>query len=253
MLSCAWGPVLALEDVQDEENLPTASLSEQLTELADQHGFEVSGLKILNLATPAEVEGDLFQRVSMMLSDYNHVIVKSTAGGISRVIIVSKKVPAPDVPPSLAAAKEEEEEEEEGGLVVVNTQRRGNLHLVETSLVGLGGKELQMQLVIDTGATHLVLPDSKSGELGLKIDDLQQREVRTAKGSVKARVGRVKAIELGGEVVEDVEVAFIQDDLLGENQLLGMNVLGRFRITLDDDNNTLTLNPNTSPKNQPSP
>jgi clan AA aspartic protease (TIGR02281 family) len=248
MLLCNWGAALALED----DGEPSPSLSEQLTELAEQHRFEVSGLQILHLAPPEEVEGDLFQRVSMMLSEYNHVIVKSAGGGISRVIIVSKKAPAPDVQVAPDPA-EDSDEDNAGDPVVVNTQRRGNLHLVETSLVGSSGKELKMQLVIDTGATHLVLPHSKGGDLGLQIDDLQEREVRTAKGSVNARVGRVSEIKLGGEVVKDVEVAFIQDELLGENQLLGMNVLGRFRITLDDDNNTLTLNPRESGKRQSPP
>lgn len=250
MLLCNWGPALALED--EGEASPAPSLSEQLMELAEQRGFEVSGLQILNLATPEEVEGDLFQQVSMMLSEYNHVIVKSAGDGISRVIIVSKKTPAPDVQAAPAPA-EDGDEHNAGDPVVVNTQRRGNLHLVEASLLGSSGKELKMQLVIDTGATHLVLPHSKGGDLGLQIDDLQEREVRTAKGSVNARVGRVPEIKLGGEVVKDVEVAFIQDELLGENQLLGMNVLGRFRITLDDDNNTLTLNPREPAERQSSP
>ncbi len=55
--------------------------------------------------------------------------------------------------------------------------------------------------------------------------------------------GALRAMRLGKEEIEDVEVAFIDDALLGDTRLLGMNVLGRYRMTLDDESNRLTLSP----------
>jgi len=36
-------------------------------------------------------------------------------------------------------------------------------------------------------------------------------------------------------------VAFIADQLLGENKLLGMSVLGRYQLNIDDNNQLITL------------
>jgi hypothetical protein len=36
-------------------------------------------------------------------------------------------------------------------------------------------------------------------------------------------------------------VAFLPDDRLGNNGLLGMSVLGRYQMTIDDQGNRLTL------------
>jgi len=38
-----------------------------------------------------------------------------------------------------------------------------------------------------------------------------------------------------------VDTAFIEDAQLGGGGLLGMSVLGRFRVTIDDEHNRLTL------------
>ncbi|HAJ80627.1 MAG TPA: TIGR02281 family clan AA aspartic protease, partial [Fibrobacteres bacterium] len=46
---------------------------------------------------------------------------------------------------------------------------------------------------------------------------------------------------IAGETVENVEVAFIPDSLLGKNSLLGMSVLGRYQINIDDKTQLITL------------
>jgi hypothetical protein len=40
-----------------------------------------------------------------------------------------------------------------------------------------------------------------------------------------------------------VEAAFVEDEHLGGNALLGMNVLGRYLFILDDEHDELTLIP----------
>jgi predicted aspartyl protease len=46
---------------------------------------------------------------------------------------------------------------------------------------------------------------------------------------------------LGESRISGVSVAFIEDSRLGGNALLGMSVLGRFRVTIDDEQNQITL------------
>ncbi|MCK7578290.1 MAG: retroviral-like aspartic protease family protein [Chromatiales bacterium] len=98
-------------------------------------------------------------------------------------------------------------------------------------------------MLVDTGADRVVLPISLISSLGLSPDALQPQQVQTANGAVDARIGRLAAIWVGSKRVEDVEVAFIDDQRLGGTSLLGMSLLGRFRLTIDDEKNQLTLVP----------
>ncbi len=42
-------------------------------------------------------------------------------------------------------------------------------------------------------------------------------------------------------MTRDVAVSFIDDERLGGIMLLGMSYLGRYGLTIDDDNNLITL------------
>ena len=126
---------------------------------------------------------------------------------------------------------------------VLTTLRTGRHHVVDTVLVGTDGTEFPVRLMIDTGASVSVLPMSMAEGLGLEQDEMADRQVQTVKGMLVAKLGALRAMRLGKEEIEDVEVAFIDDALLGDTRLLGMNVLGRYRMTLDDESNRLTLSP----------
>ena len=56
-----------------------------------------------------------------------------------------------------------------------------------------------------------------------------------------ARVTSDLAANIDEYTVEKVAVNFIENEVLGGNSLLGMSFLGRFRFTLDGDNNQLIL------------
>ncbi|HSO80212.1 MAG TPA: peptidase A2A, partial [Chromatiaceae bacterium] len=58
-----------------------------------------------------------------------------------------------------------------------------------------------------------------------------------------ARMGRLAGVWLGEHKIADVQVSFIDDAKLGGNALLGMSVLGRYRMAIDDEANHLTLSP----------
>jgi clan AA aspartic protease (TIGR02281 family) len=115
--------------------------------------------------------------------------------------------------------------------------------MITATLVGPNGQQVSQSLMVDTGASFVVLPQSKGPALGFDLFRLPEQKVQTAKGEHAARVGVLKALTLGDETVSDVQVAFIEDGLVGATALLGMNVLSRFRITIDDERNVLTLEP----------
>jgi predicted aspartyl protease len=54
-------------------------------------------------------------------------------------------------------------------------------------------------------------------------------------------VGTLEELKIAGETIENVEVAFIADQLLGKNRLLGMSVLGRYQVNIDDQSKLITL------------
>ena len=65
--------------------------------------------------------------------------------------------------------------------------------------------------------------------------------MQTANGVTEAKIGKLQELRIAGETVENVEVAFIADQLLGKNCLLGMSVLGRYQINIDDKSQLITL------------
>jgi predicted aspartyl protease len=77
--------------------------------------------------------------------------------------------------------------------------------------------------------------------LGIDAQDLRDQEVQTANGRVTAKIGRLPGLWLDRERLADVEAAFIDDGKLGGHALLGMNVLGRYRMTIDDERSELRL------------
>ena len=56
--------------------------------------------------------------------------------------------------------------------------------------------------------------------------------------------GVLSRLQLGEETIDDVEVVFLEEGEQDTIPLLGMNVLGRYRMTLDDENDVLILQRN---------
>lgn len=202
-------------------------LSMQLEQMAEEEGFTLSGQeKLLDMPAMGLVQGDSAARLRSLLYGVNHVLIENPAGGTERVVILSH---GKDLPPPLLDR------------IVVDTRRKGNHHLVSVLLSGEDGRELQAELMVDTGASFVVLPESMIQLLGIEEGVREERKLQTAKGEVRAWVGVLPALTIGGRRIEEVTVAFIADSLLGDNPLLGMSVLRRFQMTLDDAGNRLIL------------
>ena len=216
------------------------AVADELERLSKEYGFEVRGLEQTEDAFGSSGGDQLYPRLRRLLEDFDHVIVQGPGGGIDRVIVLGEKVPFEPLPPAPRSAPTDADETAAAELVL-ETTRLGTQHAVRVSLEGEGGKRVENQLLVDTGADYVVLPRSLAAKLGLDTRDLEEREMQTANGKVTAVYGTLPGLWLGQVPVRGVAAAFIDDQKLGESGLLGMSVLGRYKVTIDDENSRITL------------
>jgi len=211
-------------------NLQAAdSLQDQLRELAAEHDFTIEGLGRLGDAPAGHAERTPQATLRHLLQGYNYVVIQSRPNVIDKVRIISTR----GANPKEAAAK--------GSFV--QTRKNGAHHQVDAALVGPNSVTRTLPLMIDTGATTLVLPDSMMSELGFTPSDLQDATSQTASGTISVKIGKLRSVKIGAASAENVEVSFIPDQQLRGHQLLGMSFLQRFKMTIDDANNELALLP----------
>jgi len=124
---------------------------------------------------------------------------------------------------------------------IVKTRKRGRNHFISATLTGTTGAQIDVSLMIDTGASIVVLPESMMSDLGIDYGQTTSRHVQTVNGITEALYAQINSITIGHETIDDIDVAFIADELLGGTKLLGMNILNNYTVTLNDKNRTLTL------------
>ncbi|MGH8498926.1 MAG: retropepsin-like aspartic protease family protein [Methylococcales bacterium] len=198
------------------------NLADQLDDLAAQNNIEIDGLE-LTASQPAQwVKGDSTEQVKRLLATFNYVTILSSKQAIERIIILGEKQEFPRG-------------------ITVHTRKKGKNHSIEGRITGMNGKQVEASLIIDTGADYLVLPQSMMETFGVDPDSSETRKLQTANGLTEARIAKVRSLRIGNELITDIEAAFIKDDQLGDTKLLGMNVLQRYRVTLDDREQTVTL------------
>ncbi|HTO84803.1 MAG TPA: retropepsin-like aspartic protease [Methylomirabilota bacterium] len=165
----------------------------------------------------------------------------TTIVGLCFVVLVGWYLGAPTSAPQAAVAVDS------GGpkTLTITTDRLGAHHVIRAALLGPSGHLQMASFIVDTGATDLVLPDSMIERLGFKESDLEPVQLQTAHGVVQARKGVLKAVQLGGPDNNDevlrVAAVFLSEDDTGGYALMGMNVLGRYSITIEDDANQIIL------------
>ena len=198
----------------------TGDLPARIGAMAGAEGFKVTGLELLEPAPAPQVaeSGSLKQRLTSLLAGYNFVLFHDSAGRVSAVRILGRGRTGP---PALREA-------------TVPATRNGLHYLVDAVLIGPTGLWANRRLILDTGASTVVLPVSEIGALGLREFDLAPTMVETAGGKVPARAGTLAAVRVGHAEVKDVDVTFIADEHLGQAALLGMSFLDHFRVTIDD-------------------
>ncbi len=198
----------------------------QLERLASQHAFAIDGLDHVGTEdVPEQANGDLPSRLRDLLHNYNHMMIAGPGKAVERVVVLGQKRGSPGAPPDPSVA----------------LTRDGAHHRVEAMVTGPNGRRMPLSLIIDTGASNIVLPESMIPALGFRDQDLKASESQTASGSLAVRMGVLKSVALGDHEAEDVGVTFVADRKLGSLHLLGMSYLGRYRFTIDDQKGELIL------------
>jgi clan AA aspartic protease (TIGR02281 family) len=220
-------------------------VAQELERLMTKHGFK---MKPADLDQTRDKKGRaedtaLLPHLRVLLEGFDHIIVQSPGGGVERVLILGAKVPytppppaAPQSPPAPETTNANPTSE-----IVLDTRRVGSSHTVSLTLEGENGRRVQRSLLVDTGADYVVLPNSLITQLGLSPNKLRSQSVQTANGNVDASLGTLPAVWLKDQRVTGVAVAFIDDGRLGGNALLGMSLLSRFKLTIEDEQNRLRL------------
>ncbi len=220
-----WGlgsPSLkALED--------STTLQEALLALSRQSGFRVEGLERLEPTMVNPAAGDTLRQVRRWLEGYNYTMTLAQPGVIESIRILGVHGATRPRPASAISP--------------ITTRRKDSHHEVDARLTGPEGAVKTLTLLIDTGASLLVLPSSMKNELGFTPNRLRPGISQTASGTEPVEMGTLSRVRLGEAEAADVEVAFMPDEKLNGQQLLGMSFLRHFRVTLDDAANELILTP----------
>lgn len=209
--------------------LPLPTLQAQVRALAEAEGFAVRALDKLGNDPGKPASGNAREQLETLLADYNHVLLSDDSGAIVSLIITSRIVARP---PNLRPRPRD---------IEIETARRGPHHIVETTLVGPTGETKTLTLMVDTGASTIVLPKTLSETLGFSDGALRDGWSQTANGRVPSRQGVLRLAKVGRAEVRDVKVNFLDDGRLGNNALLGMSFLSHFKVTIDDENSRLVL------------
>jgi aspartyl protease family protein len=198
-------------------------LFSQIQELQNQNKIQITGLERIQNGGKVLTSGDLEQQIKQVFAGYNHIVTRNAKGRIERIVIINKKQKRKD------------------NRIVLPTSIQGNHFVVSVSLSGDGRIWQTLDMVIDTGADLVVLPESMIDQLGLTDSKFTVAKMQTANGTASAKISLLQELKIAGETVENVEVAFIADQLLGQNKLLGMSVLGRYQVNIDDKGQLITL------------
>ena len=240
LFSCSFA-LLILLGAGERAEAAQVEIGPELNRLSASHGFSVTGLEVLEDERGRSDEIDLYRRLRILLERFDHILVHGANGEVARVIIMGR---TNTTPPPKVRIDAESSPDSASGQIELETIREGAQHSVRVTLEGVGGRRVDRALLIDTGADAVVLPASMIAPLGLDQASLSEREVQTANGRVQALMGTLEAVWLDGERLPKVAVAFLDVDKLGTSGLLGMSVLGRYQMTIDDERNRLTLIPN---------
>ena len=93
--------------------------------------------------------------------------------------------------------------------------------MVSVAISGNGSIWQTLDMIIDTGADLVVLPESMIAQLGLADSAFTRQKMQTANGMTEAKIGMLQELKIAGETVENVEAAFIPDSSFREKQLVG--------------------------------
>ena len=217
-----------------ESGSTAVSLRGHLEALALKHDFVIEGadrVAEVHVADTGAGDGgrtgddDLASRLSSLLRGYNYFLRQNQRGNVTRLAIFGPRPPLAKNPRQFR----------------IKTTQHGPHHLVEVVLTGPNGARRRQRMILDTGASNVVLPASLASVLGFRESALKDHWADTAGGRIRAKTGWLRSVTLGGAKAEHVAVSFIADGKLGAKALLGMSFLSRFRLSMDVTENSIIL------------
>ena len=133
---------------------------------------------------------------------------------------------------SLGVVGDEQDKRPEG-VGVLNLQRVvGGHYAVEGSI-----NQLPINFLVDTGATITAVSSDFARQAG--VTDCEPYKPQTANGVIEACLGTAREMTIGQFRLKNVKVSYSNG--LGHTFLLGMNVIGQFRMEQQGDVMQLTL------------
>ncbi|AQA16851.1 hypothetical protein BST95_00045 [Halioglobus japonicus] len=207
--------------------LAAALLSAPLRTIADPH-IEIEGLMPPNAAV-VNVDGQrkmvkvgqTFQGVTL-IAVYTRTATLEVDGN-ETVVGLSRKVGANYQPPSEQ---------------VVTIQINPSLQYRTNATIN--GR--QAEVLVDTGANVMAMNLGEARRLGVKAEDGSPTRVETASGNVRAYLVNLKAVDVGGIKVNNVQAAVLEGDQ-PSTVLLGMTWLRHVKIEEKQGVMTLTKGP----------
>ena len=119
----------------------------------------------------------------------------------------------------------------------IQLQRVGQHYLAEVELEG----GLSVDLLIDTGASLTVIKSSLAEQYGLDQLAASPVSLKTANGAIEGEKVSLSSLTLNDLQLANVEVGIVPLPGFKYDGLLGMNVLGRFKFFIDQEQSVLYL------------
>ncbi len=223
----------SIADQNQENEFPeyqwlTVNVETELRALAKQHDLTIRGIDKTIESEAVITNEPLPATLKRLLRDFNYMQVRDDNGKLQQINIIGMKGARP----------------EHSNTTVVTTKQEGGHHKIKVGLTGTDGVRHDVMLLVDTGADVVVLEEAMIDVLKLDKKTMTKQVVKTANGQTEALKGKIPTVQIKSEKVEMVDVAFLAREKLSGEQLLGMSLLGKFKMTLDDLNGEMTLVPN---------
>lgn len=139
-----------------------------------------------------------------------------------------------------------------GDQVALPFEGEGRTLSIPVTVEGGGGREQDVWMLFDTGATLTTLDSATLRKIGVGVPaDAPEVTVHTAAGERSTRLALVDRVWVGGMAVDGVTVS-VCDECAGDKTvgLLGLNVSGRFLATVDHQRQELVLQPQAGSENR---
>ena len=106
--------------------------------------------------------------------------------------------------------------------------------MVPATLV-YGKNEVDVQFVMDTGATGTAINTDIADRLSMNLSKARKEKARVVGGTIEVSVVRINSLTIGPHTIRDCSIAVIpQEGYTADNDgLLGMDVLGKFSHRVD--------------------